>query len=147
MFLPLTRDQLIGSWKLVSASSTLGNGEVNATPYGENPAGVLTYTPDGRVSALISYGGRRPLSIGGGKADEQAEAFRTFLGYAGTFSVDGEKVTHRIEVSSIQNYVGKDLVRTVAQQGTRMVLTTPPTPVNGKAQTIELTWERLTDGR
>ncbi|HEY2117545.1 MAG TPA: lipocalin-like domain-containing protein [Candidatus Acidoferrum sp.] len=133
---------IVGTWKLVSASSTTSTGERNDTPYGLSPAGFLTYTEDGRVSALISYGGRKSLSIGGGTQEEQAEAFKTFLAYAGRYALSGDKVTHYIEVSSIQNYVNKELVRSIKFEDDRIILVTPPTPVNGKIQTIELIWQR-----
>jgi Lipocalin-like domain len=125
----------------VSASSTTADGE-RGEPYGHAPIGLLTYG-DGRVSALISYGGRKSLSVGGGTVDEQAEAFKTFLAYAGRYTLNADKVTHHVEVSSIQNYVGKNLVRSVKFQGDQIVLVTPPTRVNGKVQVLELTWQRL----
>ena len=78
--------------------------------------------------------------------EEQAEAFKTFLAYAGRYTLSGDKVTHHIEISSIQNYVDRDLVRTVKFESDRIVLVTPPTPVNGKVQIIQLTWQRLPFG-
>jgi len=108
--------------------------------------GLLTYTGDGRVTALISYGGRKSLSFGGGAPEEQAEAFKTFLAYAGRYTLSGDKVIHHIEISSIQNYVDKDLVRSVKFQGEQIILVTPPTPVNGKIQSVELIWQRLPIG-
>jgi hypothetical protein len=140
-----TADKLVGTWKLVAASSTTAAGERSETPYGPNPVGFLTYG-DGRVTALISYGGRKPLSVAGGSAapvEEQAEAFKTFLAYAGRYTLNGDKVTHHIEISSIQNYVDKDLVRSVKFQGDQIILVAPPTRVNGKMQTVELIWQRL----
>ena len=142
-----TSDQLVGTWKLVSASSTTSAGERNEAPYGSSPAGFLTYTADGRVTAMISYDGRKSLSFGGGTPQEQAEAFQTFLAYAGRYSFGGDRVIHHIEISSIQNYVGKDLVRSVRFQRDQIVLVTPPTPVNGKVQTVELIWQRLINSR
>jgi hypothetical protein len=142
-------DKLVGTWNLVAASSTTSNGERSETPYGLGPVGFLTYTEDGRVTALISYGGRKSLSVGGGTVaplEEQAEAFRTFLAYAGRYALRGDKVTHSIEISSIENYVGKNLVRSIRFEGDRIILVTPPTPVNGKIQTVELIWQRLSAG-
>ena len=144
-----SNETLVGAWELVSASSTTSTGERSEDPYGANPTGFLTYTEGGRVTALISYGGRKPLSPGAaGPAlqQEQAEAFKTFFAYAGRYSLRGDKVTHHIEISSIPNYVGRDLVRTVRFLGDRIVLTTPPTLVNGKIQTVELIWQRLATG-
>src|ERR1700684_3516382 len=140
------KDKLVGAWKLLSASTTTSSGERSETPYGAKPLGFLTYTADGRVTAMISYDGRKSLSAGGGTLEEQAEAFKTFLAYAGRYTFSGDKVIHHVEISSIQNYVDRDLVRTVKFQGDQIVLVTPPTRVNGKIQTLELTWQRLPDG-
>lgn len=135
-------EKLVGTWKLVSALGTSSSGERDQVPYGSGPEGVLTYGADGRVTALISYGGRKPLSVQAA-AEEQAAAFKTFFAYSGTYTLSADKVVHKIEISSIQNYVGKDLVRTVKFEGNRITLVTPPALVNGKVQTIELKWQRV----
>jgi hypothetical protein len=138
-------DKLVGTWKLVSASSTTSKGEPGEPPFGLSPVGFLTYTGDGRVTVLISHGGRKSLSGAGGALaqEEQAEAFRTFFAYAGRYTLSGDKVTHHLEISSIQNYVGRDLVRSIKFQGDQIILVAPPTPVNGKVQIVELIWQRL----
>jgi Lipocalin-like domain len=144
-----TNDTLVGTWKLVSVLSTTSAGERDETPYGSGPVGLLTYSRYGRVTALISYGGRRILSVGAdglAPLEERAEAFKTFFAYAGRYTFNGDKVIHLVEISSIQNYVGKELVRTVKFQGDRMILITPPTSVNGRVQVVELVWERLPAG-
>lgn len=138
--------EVVGSWKLVSAKSTMKNGEPGDPPYGVDPAGVLTYTEEGRMSSLISYGGRKPLSIGRAPNEtqqEQAEAFKTFLAYAGRYTLHASKMTHHVEISSIQNYVGKDLIRDAKLENDRLTLIAPPTLVNGKIQIVELVWQKL----
>jgi len=135
--------ELVGTWKLIGASSITSVGERIEAPYGIDPVGFLTYTAEGRMSSVISYGGRKPLPMGGGKLEEQAEAFKTFLGYAGRYTLSGDKLTHHIEASSVQNYAGRDLVRIITFEGDRMTLTTPPTLVNGKVQTLALVWQRI----
>jgi hypothetical protein len=94
---------------------------------------------------MISHGGRKSLSTLA-KPDEQAEAFKTFFAYAGRYSLSGDEVIHSVEISSVQNYVGKDLVRSVKFQGDQIVLGAPPMPVEGKIQTFELIWRRLPVG-
>lgn len=140
----ITPNQLVGTWKLAGAVSTTTSGERNENPYRVNPSGLLTYSPAGRVMALISFGDRKPLSIRAG-TEERAEAFETFLAYAGQYSVNGDKVIHHVEISSIQNYVNRDLIRTVRFDGDRMTLITPPTSVSGKVQVLELTWQRSSE--
>jgi len=143
-----TNDKLVGTWKLVSASNTTSKGEPDEPPFGLNPVGFLTYTEDGRVTVLISNGGRKPLSGGGGALaqEEHAEAFGTFFAYAGRYTFSGDKVTHHLEILSIQNYVDRDLVRSVKFQGNQIILIAPSTPVNGRVQIVELTWQRLSPG-
>ena len=136
-------DRLVGAWKLVSVLTKTSTGEINESPYGLSPVGFLSYTEDGRVTALISYDGRKSLPVSGGTLEEQAEAYQTFFGYAGRYTLKGDKVTHTVEISSIQNYVDQNLVRWVKFEGDRIVLVTPPMPVNGKMQTFELIWQRL----
>lgn len=143
------QDDLVGTWKLLAASGTTSAGEICEAAYGPNPKGQLTYSADGRVTALISYGGRKPLSPGATGLEqqaEQAEAFKTFLAYAGRYTVSDDRVIHHIEISSVQNYVGRDLVRSVKLHGDQITLVTPPTLVNGKIQTIELIWHLLPAG-
>jgi hypothetical protein len=134
--------ELVGTWKLVSASSLTSKGERNETPYGAAPMGFLSYSQDGMVTALISYDGRKPLGAVP-QVEEQAEAFKTFFAYSGRYTFSGDKVIHLIEICSIQNYVGKDLIRSVKFQGDQIILVTPPTPVNGTIQSVELIWQRL----
>jgi len=142
----MTNDKLVGTWTLVSVSSTTSTGERIEAPYGPGPAGFLTYGADGRMTSLISYGGRKPLSFGGGTRspqEELAEAFNTFLAYAGRYTLSDGKVIHHVEVSSIQNYVNKDLMRSIKFEDDRITLVTPPMAVNGEIQSIELIWQRL----
>ena len=78
--------------------------------------------------------------------EEQAEAFKTFLAYAGRYTLSDDQISHHVEISSIQNYVNKDMVRSIKFEGDRITLVTPPMAVNGEIQTVELIWQRLTTG-
>jgi hypothetical protein len=139
-------DGLVGTWKLVSATSSTAGGERNDAPFGRSPIGFLSYTRDGRVTAMISYGGRKRLSSSDSllaPVDEQAEAFRTFIAYAGRYALDGDKVIHHVEIASIQDWVDTDLVRSIKFEGERIVLATPHGLDGGRIQTFELIWQRL----
>jgi len=54
-----TKESLVGEWKPVSVTETTEKGEVKH-PLGQHPLGFLTYTADGRVSVIITQGGRMP---------------------------------------------------------------------------------------
>jgi hypothetical protein len=141
-----SKTDLIGTWRLVSGVDTNEKGETSDA-YGKEPSGFLTYTAEGRMMAIISFGGRRPLSVSdytSAPAPERAEAYATFLAYAGTFSLDTKKVIHHVEVASIQNYVNTDLVRTIVSlQNGRLVLRTSPFLRGGRMVTREIVWDRL----
>ena len=139
-------EKLVGTWKLVSASSSTASGEWNGTPFGPNSTGFLTYTQNGRVAATISYGGRKRLSSSdplSAPVDEQAEAFTSFIAYAGRYTLHGDKIIHHVEIASIQDWVDTDLVRSIKFEGERIVLATPPALDGGKIQAFELVWQRL----
>jgi hypothetical protein len=102
---------VVGTWKLVSVRSTNDKGEVNKVALGQNPSGLLTYTGDGRMMAIISDGGRKPLSTPdrvAAPAEERAQAYSPFMAYAGRYTFTCDKVVHHVEVASLQNWVNTD---------------------------------------
>jgi len=140
-----SKEALIGTWKLVSATDTTEKGE-KSDAFGSGAVGFLTYTADGRMMAIISNGGRKPLSVPdyiAAPAEERAEAFTTFSAYAGTYSLESGRVVHHVQVASLQNRVGTDMVRTIVKlQDDQLVLRTPPFLKGGRLVTTELTWQR-----
>jgi hypothetical protein len=94
-----SKNALVGTWKLVSATETTKTGEVRDVSGRKNPTGLLTYTADGRVMVIMTSGGRKPLSVGA-TAEEKAELLFTIAAYGGRYTLDGNKVIHHIEVAS-----------------------------------------------
>ena len=143
---PQTAESLIGTWKLVSVSAKTADGTAVDHPMGSNPTGVHTYTSDGRMSSIISFGGRKPLSTPdryAARLDEKAEAFVTFFAYAGRYSVKAGKVIHHVEIASVQNWVNTDLIRDIQIDGDRITYRVPAQPLNGVMRTTELVFERM----
>jgi hypothetical protein len=137
---------ILGTWELVSAASSTSGGKRDETPFGQNPAGFLTYTQDGRMTAMISFGGRKRLSpnnLGVAPVEEQAEAYRTFVAYAGRYTLNSENVIHHVEISSIQDWAGTDLLRSIKFEGERIILAALPAPADGDLKSFELIWQRL----
>jgi hypothetical protein len=136
----LRMDQVVGTWRLIAASALSGSTR-NDAPYGPTPSGLITYTSDGRVMAIICHSGRKPLASGdriSASTDERAEAFATSFSYAGHYSLSGSKIIHRVELASVQNWVDTDLVRLVRLDDNKITLTTPPISVGGEIRTTEL---------
>ena len=142
-----SKDAIVGTWRLVSSTYTSNKGEVK-NAYGPNPSGSITYTADGRVMAIITNDGRKPLSVAdyiSAPAEERAEAFATLVAYAGRFAVTGDKVIHHIEIAWLQNYVSTDLVRSIVKlDDNRLILRTPPVLRGGIQWAYqEAVWERV----
>ncbi|HYL86946.1 MAG TPA: lipocalin-like domain-containing protein [Candidatus Angelobacter sp.] len=138
-------ETLVGTWKLVSATEITDEGDVKDA-FGKGATGFLTYTADGRMTAILSHGGRKPLSVPdfvAAPAAECAEAFRTFAAYAGKYIFSGDKVTHHVEAASLQNWVSTDLVRIPRFEENRLILRSTPYLKAGVMVTAELVWERL----
>lgn len=67
----------------------LGNCDVDKAVLGEHPSGLLTCTANGRMIAIISDYGRKPLSVAdrvAAPADERAQAYSTLMAYAGRYT-------------------------------------------------------------
>ena len=144
-----SKESLVGTWKLISAKDTNEKGDVTDS-FGKSPSGLITYTADGRMMVIIDFDQRKTLSVPdyiSAPPRERAEAFATFVAYAGTYKLQGDKVIHHVEVASLQNRVNTDNVRTIVSvKDGRLVLRTPPILRGGVMVTQELVWERISNG-
>jgi hypothetical protein len=134
---------VVGTWHLVSVSAE------GRPAFGARPTGRLVYTAEGTVAAFISHGGRAQLSRDdrmGAPEQERAAAFASFLAYAGRYTVGDGCLVHHVEIASVENWVGRDLVRFAELDGPRLTLRTPPLVVGGRERVTELVWERATPG-
>ncbi|MDA0207160.1 MAG: lipocalin-like domain-containing protein [Acidobacteria bacterium] len=136
---------LVGTWSLVSVSSTAADGTIDAAPYGESPTGHLTYTAGGYMQVVLAFSDRPRLSSDWrtAPAEQRAEAFATSLSYAGRFSIEDGQVTHHVEVSSDPNRIGTSITRSVVLKDGNLTLTTPPIQVGAAASEFALTWRRV----
>lgn len=139
---------LVGTWKLVSAKITTDKGEVRDS-WGPHPEGLLTYTADGRMSAILTLGNRKPLSVSdfiSAPEPERAEAFASMAAYAGRYTLTGDKVVHHVEVASMPNDVGANMERVVVHlDADRLVLRVAKPYLRGGmvVQSQELAWEKV----
>ena len=143
-----SKADLVGTWKLISATETTKKGEVRAAYGWQNQQGLLTYTADGRMMAITTKGGRKPLSVSdniGAPVDERAEAFATMTAYAGSYTLNGNKVIHHLEVCALQNQVNTELVRLITKLE-RNSLALRTVNMGPEIAYRELVWERISSG-
>jgi hypothetical protein len=143
---------LIGVWTLRQYVD-ITEGLPIQNPFGPNPEGLLIYTDDGFVSALLMAPGRSNLS-GSGFADgtpgEYTAAGRGFIGYSGVYEVDEglSVVTHRPLVAFAPNMVGSRQKRLVELNGDVLILTAEYVqPASLAAARSRLKWARVNAGQ
>jgi hypothetical protein len=119
--------EVVGTYELVSSSTKfLDTGEVVSD---QSPKGFIMYGADGRMLVLITYGGRpKPESTAKMTDDERIGLFRTMLAYGGTYSFDGKKMEHHVDICWNEIRCGTTVIRDVVRDGDRLTYTTRPQP-------------------
>ena len=133
---------LIGSWKLESFELESKDGAV-VYPYGQDLTGYLFYNEDGFMSAAFMNAERGPVGDGELSAAAQASNYDQFMAYSGPFEAHGDKITHSVEVSSLEAWIGTVQERWFKIDGDRLDLLTAPLAVGGDAPVGRLTWSRV----
>ena len=127
------REQLVGTWTLVSCDEILGNAK---SPYCVNPSGILMLDAGGRYALLIAAHGRPAGVRSASAAQAPAEVIRAvtqgLLANFGTWSVNeaSKTITRHVDGALFPSVEGIDLtayvnldgdeVRFVGQGGTRV---------------------------
>ena len=147
--LPLTVDKnsLLGTWKMRSYVVTTAAGE-RSTPYGENPQGYISYSADGRMQAIGVASGRQVPAAASAPDDERVALYDTMFAYAGTYSVDGCKIIHHVDISWNELWTGTDQIRFFELNGNFLRLTARiPDPVSGVETRYAVEWEKVAGPR
>jgi hypothetical protein len=137
---------LLGTWKLVSASSRdVVSGEMSHAFGGPHPAGFISYGKDRRMMALIAYDNRiKPARADQTTVEQRDLLFKTMAAYAGTYTVSGNSVQHHIDVSWNETWTGTSVTRDVTYQDGKLVLTSRPLlDLDGKTVVLTAIWERV----
>jgi lipocalin-like protein len=133
------KDQLIGTWTLVSCESTSPNGAKQ--PFCVNPNGILILDASGRYAQVIAARGR-PKFSGGNRAELPAEQFKAAaMGLAanfGTWSVsEGDKtITRHYEGALFPNVEGADFKSAVNLSGDELKLVSEVPNLGGKDEAV-----------
>ena len=133
----IASETLVGSWRLISSEGHSSNGSI-VYDQGETPAGRAIFDASGRLSFHLTNPNHRTFVSGDflrPLPDECIEAFRSYFGYFGSYSVDEDAgvVTFHIEGAAYPNYVGADQKRFFTIEGNRLILRTPPERAGRKA--------------
>jgi hypothetical protein len=76
--------------------------------------------------------------------EERVRLYRTMISYAGTYTVNAEKVVHHVDISWNQNWTGTDQVRFYKLEGNTLTITsTPADGREGREGRSILVWEKM----
>jgi hypothetical protein len=138
-------NRIVGTWRIVSVTAEdLETGE-RRDAWGPEPQGYINYAPDGRVM-VVNVGSDRKKPAGAkATREEAADLFESMLAYAGTYTVEGDRVTHHIDVSWNESWTGTKQVRIARFDGDRVHLSTLPDAdlVTGKRGQRVMTWQKV----
>ncbi len=133
--------ELVGSWRLVSFDLEAGDGTLSH-PFGREVTGYLFYNADGYMSSAFMSADRAGGTDGDLAAAGRTNSYDQFMAYCGGYRVRGDKITHRVEVSSLAAWTGTLQERWYKLDGDRLELLTAPLSVGGDAPVARLVWER-----
>ena len=114
--------QLVGAWKLTSWTMRVV-GEDTREPFGPNAKGRLVLTLDGYWTVIITGADRHAAR----NADEKAALLDSVLAYSGKYTIDGDKITVTVDMSSNEVFTGANQVQTrfFKLEGEKLTIQTP----------------------
>lgn len=140
---PLSRDLILGSWKMTSwVTRDVKTGE-RRDALGQNPRGMVMYTPS-RVVFLITKNNRnRPEKLPPSDS-EKIELFDTMFAYSGSYTVESDRIIHHVDLSWNEAWCGTDQVRFCVVDGDTLTYTSSPAknPFDGREVVHEVAYLR-----
>ena len=136
---------LIGTWKQLTGTMVEEGSDVSKSNLSAAPNGYVNFSPDGRL-LLLSVDSARRKPAGEVPTAAEAEAlYRSMIAYAGTYTVEGNKVTYHLDVTWNESWTGSDQVRFWKVEGERLTVTTPEivNPLTGKRSVFRLTFQKV----
>ncbi len=114
--------QVAGTWKVVSWLTKFDGGDI-AEPYAANPKGRLVLTPEGQWLIILTGANRRPAK----NIDEKAALLDSTLAYSGKYTIEGNRMTIRVDMSSNEIYTGasQNQTRFFNIDGDKLTIRTP----------------------
>ena len=136
---------LLGAWTLLSMETEdLETGQ-KQNLLGVHPSGYLSFGPDCRMSAILVKESRAGPAAPVATDQESTELYRGLIAYAGSYAIDGYKITHHIEASWNQAWTGTTQIGQFNIDGKSLYIRTGPTksPMTGRQSSTVFIWVRV----
>jgi Lipocalin-like domain len=137
------KEQLVGSWIIVSNDGTAPDGKKDQ-PFGPNPKGILIFDANGQYSQTIVNSDVPKFKINNrlkGTPEENTAVVQGTTATFGTWSIDeaSKTVTVRYVGGMFPNQAGTDSKRTVSVSGNELKVSNPATAAGLKTDQV---WKR-----
>ncbi len=123
---------LLGIWKLVEGRAFDEAGRETSSPFGPTPMGLVVFERE-RMMGMAADG--RPVLPPGTPG-------RGFFSYTGTYQLDGDTLTTRVDGASSPDGLA-DQVRRISFQGPNRFVAVPLSRVLDRTSGLEFVWERV----
>ena len=142
---PAAEKDLYGTWKLVSLTRKVADTGATELPRGQAPNGYVSFGPDGRVTGVI-VSEKRPKPESAAKLTDQQrlELFNTINAYAGTYKLEGNKLTYRYDLTH-NEVTERASVRDIKIEGRKLTMVNEPAPATADGKMVQTTtvWEKV----
>jgi len=136
---------ILGTWKLQSLVFEATATGQRSSPFGDHPVGYLSYSADGRMYAIGVVEDRPKPRDPLPTDQEKVKLQESMFAYAGTYTADGEKVVHHVDISCNQSRTGTDLVRFYKLDGDTLTIRTAraENAFDGEEGEFVLVWNKI----
>ena len=142
---PAAESDLYGTWKLVSNSrKVMDTGQVEQ-PRGKAPKGYVSFGQDGRfLNFTVDEKRPKPESVAKMTDQQRIELFNTMNAYAGTYKLDGNKLTYTFDLTHNEVFE-RASVREIKIEGRKLTMVNEPAPatIDGKMSQTTTAWEKV----
>jgi hypothetical protein len=138
-------NSLIGTWALKSFVREIPGTAERYNQLGEHPQGFLGYSGDGRMYVILVAGDRIKPREETPTDQERVKLHKSMIAYAGTYTIEGGKVIHHLDISENGSRTGSDQVRFYKLDGDTLAIRTAPnkSPIDGREGVGVLVFERV----
>jgi hypothetical protein len=153
----LTREAIVGAWRLVSIEYSGPNGALVDPFFGPNPQGIIIYDRSGWMSVQIVTANRptmlKPASRTSGVVSAEdaklaTQALDTYYAYFGSWEFDAGKsiITHHLQGSLLPYETGLEYKREATFDGVHLNLIVR-SQQGGESRVRTLVWVRVDGSR
>ena len=138
-------NSIVGVWKMTSWSrKEVETGKVEQL-MGANPSGLVIYTRGGAVSSFVTAEDRKASGTPPMKDEDRIALFSTMYAYSGSYTVEGRKLTTRIENSWNKAWNGNVITGEMEISGKKLTTTSAPTAAakDGRSVIFIHTFDRV----